>query len=95
MKIKFTVSTKRPERSLVKLLKLIEKHQLQGVTDVCLVAYNGLCYYEVAWIRLYWDNNPRDTVKQVESLLDRMFLSRLLTYIQCHKIDQAVRELWP
>lgn len=93
--IKFTISTKRPEKSLIKFLKLAEELQSQGIQNVCLVAYNGIHYYKIEWIKFFWDKNPRDTAKQVESLLDRMFLSRLLTYSQCHKVDLAIRELWP
>ena len=92
--IKFTVSTERPDRSFIKLLKQYKELQSQGVNNVCLVAYNGLRYYEVAWIKIYADS-PHSLIKGIESILDGMFLSRFMTYSECHRVDEAIKELWP
>lgn len=91
--IKFTVSVKRPEKSLIKLLKQYKELEKQGVTRVHLVAKNELGYYTVEWLSLY-KGEPRPFIKGIESILDGMFLSRILTYSQCHKVDMAIRELW-
>ena len=91
--IKFTVSNKRPERSLIKLLKQYEELKKQGVHGVHLVVYNGVTYIHMEWMYIHSDS-PRSLIKGIESLLDRMFLSRLVTYRQCHRVDIAIGSLW-
>lgn len=91
--IKFTLSTNKTGKSLIKLLKSYQELRKQGVTRVHLVAKNSIGYYSVAWLTVYQDS-PRSLIVGIENILDGMLLSRIVSCRECTAFHRAVQELW-